>query len=478
MTAESHPETIAADRATLGDYWSAIYRRRWVVLLVTASAGFISYYISARMEPQYESKTEFYVPADVAGAAMGPEQGKPRMPSGEQDHAKAYSQILKGLESLKEISERYPEKSVLELKQDVDIAITRLGLIQVYVRDTDPQVAAQVANGFVEYFDDFNQRIIQDQMRRTLENLEQEIVLVEKERAELEEARSAFQKEQGVSALATLVQELENQRLRLEEAREMSTVDLRGVERQLATLEEQLTKESTAYRGDQVVLTSGLISDLREQIVGLEVERAGKAHELRDDHPEMVSLTRRLDEARAGLQLEMQRVIESRAQIPGSLHEHVRERLANLHAERSSVEARIEALGLVIAQQKQRIDSVPELSLALERFNQDITDQEVRLAGLRGQRNAILSRALELRTSAIVLEKAVPSPLNDPIFPIMPLNVSIAIIAGLVTGVLYALLLDYMATRRHARKLQRVQFEQWARALTEGWGPAREGGTA
>lgn len=470
-------EPLAAERATLGDYWAAIYRRRWIIVLVIASSAAFSYYFSIRMTPQYESKTEFYVPADVAGAAMGPEQGKPRMPSGEQDHAKAYSLILKGLESLKKISERFPEKTVVDLKKDVDIAITRLGLIQVYVRDTDPEVAARVANGFVEYFDEFNRRIVEQQMESTLANLDEEISRVENEREAVEDSRRRFQQEHNIALLATKLQELENQALRLEENRDMAMVQLRSIEGQLSTLEGRLEQESAAYHAGEVVTISAVMATLRESLVSLEVEMAGRATELKDDHPDIINLRQRIAETRAGLARELQREVDSRAKLPGTLYETIREQLTNLYVEQSATQARIEALGRVIDGVRRRIEGMPDLAAALARFDKDIAAYEVQLAGLRGQRNGIVARSLEMRSSGIVLEKAVPAAKNDPIFPILPLNVAIATLAGLVVGVFYALLLDYINARKHLQKLRRIQFEQWARALTEGAG-AREGGAA
>jgi uncharacterized protein involved in exopolysaccharide biosynthesis len=46
---------------------------------------------------------------------------------------------------------------------------------------------------------------------------------------------------------------------------------------------------------------------------------------------------------------------------------------------------------------------------------------------------------------------------SSPVFPIVPLNVIIALIAGLVLGVLYAVLLDHFARLRRMRRLVKLQ---------------------
>ena len=67
---------------TLEDYWLAVYRRGWLILLIIVTAGGISWWLSNKLPPIYEVKTVFYVPLDVLGSTPGPEQGRPRLPTG------------------------------------------------------------------------------------------------------------------------------------------------------------------------------------------------------------------------------------------------------------------------------------------------------------------------------------------------------------------------------------------------------------
>ena len=78
MTANSRQCQVAtAIPYTIGDYWMAIYRRKWIILVIVICAAVCSGYVSVGITPQYESKTEFYVPADVACQSCGGSRIRP-----------------------------------------------------------------------------------------------------------------------------------------------------------------------------------------------------------------------------------------------------------------------------------------------------------------------------------------------------------------------------------------------------------------
>jgi len=67
--------------------------------------------------------------------------------------------------------------------------------------------------------------------------------------------------------------------------------------------------------------------------------------------------------------------------------------------------------------------------------------------------------SLRLEDSIRVVEK--PAVSTNPVFPITFLNVLVGAIGGLLLGIIYALFLDYLQIRILARKLKRLEGQDW-----------------
>ena len=469
-------EALWAEQRTLGDYFLILYRRRWLILFVAAVAGAAAWIASGRLTPRYEAETEFYVPEDIAGPVLGPEQGKTRLPSGEREHAKAFITVLEGLEARKELHERFPSKSIVDLRRDVDISVDRRGIIQLYVRDYDPQAAADVANGFVEYFDEFNERIVRDQINRTLGNVDTSLEEAKGRRSELEDARQRYKEEHNVAGLATRVEQLEMRLQTLRQSLRQAEIDRSTLEEQIHGLEEQLALEESTYAAHESVLTSGPLEAIQKQLVDIELELASKRVEYKPEHLEIVTLEKRRDQARHNLEQELARLVASKSKPVGSLYENLRAQLTNLLVERVATSARAQALEQATQRVAAEIAELPTIATELERFDRRIGAQQMEILGFEEQRNQLTRQSLQLRSSAIVLQRAEVS--VTPIFPLPILNVCVAALAGLVVGLFYALLLDYIDTRRYLQKLRYLETQDWARALIEEGDAAREGGAS
>jgi capsular polysaccharide biosynthesis protein len=67
--------------------------------------------------------------------------------------------------------------------------------------------------------------------------------------------------------------------------------------------------------------------------------------------------------------------------------------------------------------------------------------------------------ALRLDNTVMVLEKPFVS--QSPVFPIAWLNIVIGFAGGILLGIIYALFLDYLEVRALARKIGRIERDDW-----------------
>ncbi len=171
---------------SLSGYLSALYRMRFVIVLTTVSAGIFGYYFSTTFEPRYEAVSQFYIPetATRSGRAEDELPAAP-VPSGNRDGVTAAVSLLRTDELRRRVHALAPAKPFPELDLDVDPVVERSSMVHVFVRDRDPQVAADVANAYFDAFVTFieeeqsiRQSLSLDRVLARLEELDTEIALV------------------------------------------------------------------------------------------------------------------------------------------------------------------------------------------------------------------------------------------------------------------------------------------------------------
>ena len=250
------------ERYTLADYAQALYRRRWIILLVTACAAGISGVASLCMSPRYEAVAVFYVPEDVAGPGNGNGM-KPRLPSGAPEHAGAYVAMLKQTDARMHVLERFQGREQAFASAAVDVVVTNEGLVRIYVRDRDPKVTAQLANAYVDYFNDFHRNMILGDLEETLARITKQLDEVDQKIRDAVEARRHLEEEHNIAARETMREELERQRIRIQDELRQAQLDLAEIDYQLPSQGRRRAKRGLQER---VIELKKKLRDVDERI--------------------------------------------------------------------------------------------------------------------------------------------------------------------------------------------------------------------
>ncbi len=457
----SAPHPGGADPYSLDDYWLAVYRRKWIVLLLVAASIAAAVVLTKRLETQYEALAEFYVPQDAVGPVPGPEAGKLRMSSGIKDHARVQVALLKTQKTKRAVAEKFPDKTAADFNRDVDFVVTPEASIRIFARDSDPETAALVANAFVEHFEQFHTEVVERDILRSLEGIEGQLTELGDFKREAEDEKEKFQTDLNVASLSTKLIELESQRTRFESRFQDAEIDRQVAEERIKALEEQQKLEVDAYSAGEIILQSPVITTLEQTLTQLELERAGLANDLKEDHPDVVALRERQTTAEAALKREIQRVVDSKSKTAGSLYENLRLQLTTAYVTYRTAAARSAGLSAVISGLNESIAAVPNQVTALSRLEDRILRYEAQIRKLRQTKDTMTAQLLTLSDVVLVTEEAMAP--SKPIFPILPLNVGVAGFGGLVVGVLYAFLLDHLSRRRLRHRWRQWQRAEWAR---------------
>jgi len=220
-------------QATLYDYWMALYSRKGLILLVSVSAMVFTLVISRYLPPIYEAKATLFVPANDATSSYS-SSSQQRMaqsalkPLPDEKEAGIHVGILKSDDMVEKIHGRFPVKEPGFFKKNVDFVTSPQFFIDIYVRDRDPELAAAIANSYVDLYAEFHARLLKDKAARTQRVLEQQLAEIEKKVASKTAEISEFKQRNKLLSSTEAEQLALNQSQQLERDRNGVIVELQA----------------------------------------------------------------------------------------------------------------------------------------------------------------------------------------------------------------------------------------------------------
>lgn len=446
---------------TLEDYWLALYRNRWIIFLVAAASGAFAWWLSGRIAPRYEATASFYVPGDAVRPGATADDGRPRLPGVGLGDAKGYAALLQGGDATRQIASEFPGKTAQMLRRDVDFVVSRQGIIGVYARDTEPQLAAAIANRYVSYFNEFHAKMVRESLSGSLSGIQRERELILAAKQQREQAIEQLEQRHQIASLEDELKELEAKRTRQVDRIADAEADLTAAQQRVEVFSAELAEEDEAYREDKVVLDGPFIAELRQTMVQAEVDLAQKEVELQAAHPEIKALQARLELAKNRLQDEMLRVATGTSKQADSRHTRLREELTKADVELAVATARLEAVRLPDNGFRERAMQIPGIMRERNQLRDQIERDRMHLLSLDQAHEAAQLELMRQRDVVVVTQRATAPHSSDPVYPIPILNSAVATFTGLIVGILYSLLLNHVDERARQRRRRRLTSGAW-----------------
>lgn len=435
----------------LHQHWNDIYVKRWLVVLTAASAAAAAYIFSSLVTPMFEAKTTFYLAANATPASyVGPSPDAPPvplLPLPEEKAAALDVGILRGREIRARLADEFG-LSVAEIARRVDVTVSGEFMIDVYVRNPDPDLAARIANEVPAVYSDFHEGSMRARATDLATALGKRLLELKGQQADL----LARQRDSRSASLTTADDAALNQ---LQTDIETAKVDRNTLAGQIdaamarkEALQAALKQEADYYETAKAVDTTPTLDRLLESILSLQVDLAalndGKTNPRRTAVEEQIG---RLEDAVAA---ERRRLAEASIKVPGSLYEELRRELALTGATIAGLESSLTAADTRITQATDRFDAVlsamegaKDAASELSRVETQITTTEANLAAARLQ-------AENAKPPLVIVETAVPP--TRPAFPLPLVNAVAAALCGAILGTYYALFVAHGERAAQTRK--------------------------
>jgi uncharacterized protein involved in exopolysaccharide biosynthesis len=444
------------EEKTLLDYWLILYNRKWVIFTVMISAMVTSGVVSKYIPDVYGAKTVFFVPKNpdivsylspninanmVAKSPLTPvTSDKPHAP---------YIGILKSYSLAEAVHKEFPHKSTKEFFRDVNFSVSKEFMIEVFVRDNDPVLAANAANSFVR---NFNEMIIKysDPIWENKERMIKEEINTTKE--ELEHARMALQEFQEENRIADLNAEtLQHTAIKneLQSTLKRTEISERENTSRIAALKQQIENEAQSFNTAGILVNSPVLEKLKQELTIVEGKLAKLKARNQLSSKEYKILKLQFATLEQDITSEILRMLKLQIKGPGTFYGNIRAQLVDLFVEKQRIQASLKAYKLALSELINQIKRFPELKLKRDKLNAEIARKRKILETFEisyEETKLQIKRQPEL---VVVVDEARPP--KKPSFPNLFLNVIVAGIAGVTIGVFYSFFINFIEETRKER---------------------------
>ncbi|MFX0540924.1 hypothetical protein ACEWPM_004215 [Roseovarius sp. S4756] len=435
----------------LHQHWHDIHIRRWLIVFTSVAAGGLAYFGSLAMTPVFEAKTTFYLaanatPSSFSGSVPDAPQ-KPLFPIPEEKAASLDVGILRGQEMMTALAaDAGVPRS--DLQRQIDVTVSGEFMIDVFVRDPDPQKAADIVKRVPVLYRQFHEASLRTRADEIARALTGQITTLEAELAALRTERQRLR-----AASASTADESALQRIQAE--RDVALHDLRSADSRIAEMmarrdavAQTLQEETALYRDGLTIETTTALDNMLQSILELRVELASVTDGVAS--PRREAIEAQITELETAMDAERRRLTEAAAKSDGSLFERLRlERaltqadLAEELAARTSTEATVEAV-------TDRFEMILQAVGKDEVLSQRIAALEGQIAALADNASAAALQAANASAPLVVVTTGEPP--FRPVFPLPLLNMVVALICGAIFGAYYAIYLAHMERGRRLRR--------------------------
>jgi uncharacterized protein involved in exopolysaccharide biosynthesis len=447
---------------TLLDYWIILYKRKKDVAVIAALSIFTAIILTKKLTPVYETSASFYVPASsqsysfLSSSSIDKISRDFKKPLPIESEHGLYLGLLKSRKIAELVHQKYPQKKLEKLLRfDVNFSLSNEFMLKVYSRDRDPILAADIANAYVECLN----LLLRDS---SVENVNQNIFLIQpkisetkKKLMEAEEALKSFEENNNIASINEEIRNLTSQRISFQDKFEVTVALEKENMEKIKSFTEQFKKEQLLYSERDFSLTNPIIEYLQKELSNISAQINALSVELRDSHPDVMKLKRQHQKIEDRLKIEIQQFIASQIKPKDTFYEQLRQNLVNLLIEKNGLEALKNGYLESTNRITERLKLFPGIKTEWNRLNEEAGRLKKNYEQLKlNLQEAEIQQSRQMQF-LVMVDRATPP--QRPSFPVMWINITVALISSLLVGVFYAFLLDYIKETRKIRTIKLIK---------------------
>jgi polysaccharide chain length determinant protein (PEP-CTERM system associated) len=315
-------------------------------------------------------------------------------------------------------------------------------VLKISMESPEPELAQRTVNTLADVFINWNTLYQRDDRRTARLFIEVQLEGAAENLRLAEEELKAYKERERVFSLADETVAKIAQVSQLEANLTETQIAIQEVQERIGQVRASLEREDETLISSTTIAQNTFVTEYRRRLSDLEIRLSSAREKYTDRHPTIISLLAEIEDVKAKLAEEVQRVIGTETMSVNPVHRQLYGNLIDLEVETMGLHARETALLTLIAEQEKELDLLPTRELELARLMRNAKVMEELYLLLRTRyEEARISEVMQTADVQVIDDAILP---ENPVKPRVKLNIAIGIVLGLFLGVGLAFLLEFM----------------------------------
>lgn len=449
------------NQISLLDYWNLLKKRKKIFLVIFLTT-FLATAVYSFLAPKvYQAKASLIFPAGSEqsisglGAIAAERSSAPQQDMGSLSFAipgrmyystnyskavlesrSAAEKVIRDLKLMDVFKIKSIEVAAEILRKTTRIEITKEGLINITVKSTDPKLAADIANDYIEALNFYNGNNIISESKKKRIFIEKQLELRKKELSAAEKELYEFGKKSRILDVEAVTKSLTENVDRLAMEKSLAEVEYVENSSKLNAYHNKLTGQAKSWEKDVLSASSsegGAIMNLKEKLVNLQYDLLMLQQSHSDDHPAVQNQKRIIEDTKVLLQKRIERILKTR-------QANMDDELIKLEVITISTEAKIKALEAMVKDKEKEFLYLPPKVLQHLSLKRNLKIKEALYNMLMQELEKARIAEAKDAPEPQILDKAVPP--ERKISPRISLNLIVGFVVGILLGIISAVVYE------------------------------------
>jgi uncharacterized protein involved in exopolysaccharide biosynthesis/Mrp family chromosome partitioning ATPase len=425
---------------SLRDYVRIVLARKWIVLFIfLASIGAIFYYLKTAT-PVYQTQVVIMrenakqLPSTIIGIPL----------EKEEESISGHVELLESASSIAEITKLLKVNYNLEFGGKFSLQSDGDSIIRLTTRASTPKLSQALANTVAKVYIQKVADIKRSDLESGLSFLEKQIKLASEQIEQSEKALNEFRNKIGITQVTSssgLLDILGN----MQEELSKTESDIELIEAQLQSVQGLISEKRQASLSSLSTSLSPQIDTIQSRLISLQLQLDTMLEKFTKEDPEVISIQQQIDMLQKRLEAELAELLKKEGQTsldPLSEIQSLVQQSISLNVQLKGLEQKKALLKKRIANFQEEHPELIATQVELTRLERQARVHEQTYMALL-TKSGDLQLLKEMKTSGldIIKEAALP---QSPISPQKKKILIFGLISGLVLGVGFAFLLEYL----------------------------------
>jgi polysaccharide biosynthesis transport protein len=337
----------------------------------------------------------------------------------------------------------------LLLQQKKGVRIKRLKaaeILEITGYSTDREEAMRIANGVSRSLLTFLSQLHRKEASSARQSIAKILPRIQEEKRQAEEAEEKFRIRESTVSLDNQITTVISELSVLKAEQNSTQRGLREARSNLDAIKATLEIHSESHRDGAILGNSSNLTNYKDQLISLEMKRAGSLTELTPDHPEILSIEKQIQTVKKSIKDEISRTFDMEMT---NYYSQLIEKYVSNEINVTSLTARAKVLSEQIDRKQKELSELPTKAKELLRLTEkNGYYRELDLYLKTRLEYAKVAETMDI-PNAVIVQPAILSvyPSNNIFFPKKSLIGVLSLLLGTLFGIFLCFLLDYLDDR-------------------------------